>query len=366
MRKKKVADYQRLNTPSYSRRRKHHKKKSASRNRLLLLLALLITAVGGYAYYISTRAAGRLQETTYIFVKPGESLDEVTAELQKKVWLRYPELFARLATFKNLGEKLRPGRYAITPEMTMSDVIQTLSEGEQTPVKITIGALHTTEEISKHLASYLLLPQSKLDSVLSDPSVCARHGLDTHSIRSLFVREDYEVLWNTSVEDLLELIHRHYKRLWNEERTAKAKALGYTPAEITALAAIVESESAKLDEYPRIAGLYINRLRKDIPLQSDPTVKFALGDFSLKRILKEHLKVQSPYNTYQVRGLTPGPICIPRIQTIDQVLSAESHKYLYMCARETFDGYHNFATTYAEHLVNARRYQKALDARGIK
>lgn len=366
MNKKKVAAYQRLNTPSYSRRRKHYKKKSTVRNRLLLLLLLLLLAAGGYAYYIYASPAGRLQEMAYVFIKPGEQLDEVTAELQKKLWLRYPSIFSRLASFKGLGEKLRPGRYAVTPKMTMSDVIQTLSEGEQAPVKITMGALRTSQEITKHITSHLLLPQSKLDSLLADPNTCASYGLNPHSIRSLFVRGDYEVLWDTSAEDLMDTVYRHYKRLWTDERVTKASALGYTPAEITALSAIVEAESSKLDEYPRIAGLYINRLRKNIPLQSDPTVKFALGNFSLKRILYDHLKVQSPYNTYQVKGLTPGPICIPRSETIDKVLSAEEHQYLYMCARETFDGYHNFATTYAEHLANSRRYQKALDERGIK
>lgn len=366
MNKKKVAAYQRLNTPSYSRRRKHHQKRSSVRNRLLLILALLLLAVGGYAYYIWSSPAGRLQETAYIFVRPGEQMPEVSAQIQKKLWLRYPDIFKRIASFKGLGDKLRPGRYAITPQMTMSDIIRTLSEGEQAPVKISIGALRTTEELSKHLSSHLLLPQSKLDSALTDSATCARYGLNPHSIRSLFVRGAYEVLWDSSVEHLLQTVERHHKRFWTAERVAKAQALGYSPAEITSLAAIVESESAKLDEYPRIAGLYINRLRKNIPLQSDPTVKFALGDFSLKRIRGEHLKVASPYNTYQVVGLTPGPICIPRAETIDKVLAAEEHKYLYMCARETFDGYHNFAATYAEHLANARRYQRALDARGIK
>lgn len=357
-------------TQTTSPRSKRSEGKPSSRHlwiyRLVAILLALALLAGLALYYILDRPAGRLQQTAYVFVRPGQDLETVIHSVQSRVWLRYPRLFTFLARREGLEAKLRPGRYAITPRMNMGEIIRALAEGEESPVTISVGALRTTEEISRHLSSHLMLPERELYQLLSDSTFCARYGLSTHSIRSLLLRGDYEVLWSISAEGLIDTIARHHRRFWNVERRAQAERLGLRPDEVTSLAAIVEEESAKRDEYPRIAGLYLNRLRRGMLLQSDPTVKFALEDFALRRILYAHLSVASPYNTYRVRGLPPGPIRIPRPTTIDLVLAAETHPYIYMCAKEDFSGYHNFSASYREHQVNARKYQQALNARGIK
>ena len=182
----------------------------------------------------------------------------------------------------------------------------------------------------------------------------------------MFIPNTYEMYWDTSVEEFVERMHTEYERFWTKERDAKRKRSGLSRMQVMTLASIVYEETRKGDEMPRVAGVYINRLRKGMPLQADPTIKYALQDFGLRRILNKHLKHPSPYNTYINKGLPPTPICMPSITAIDAVLNYESHKYLYFCARETFDGYHNFAATYNEHLQNARKYQRELNRRGIR
>jgi UPF0755 protein len=176
----------------------------------------------------------------------------------------------------------------------------------------------------------------------------------------MFIPNTYEVYFNISADDLVERMNKEYKRFWNDNRIKKADSLGLSPIEVSILASIVQAEAVKDDEAPSIAGLYLNRLKRDIALQADPTLVYAVGDFTLKRVLNEHKEVDSPYNTYKHAGLTPGPINMPRIAIIDAVLNAKSHNYIYMCAKEDFSGYHNFSSSLSQHLINARNYQRAL------
>ena len=247
----------------------------------------------------------------------------------------------------------------------MPELVDILQRGKQAPLTITPTAQRTEAEIIDFLTSHLWLRADSLRALMHSPRMQERYGVSAEAFRAEVLRQPLTICWDTSAEALLDSIHSGYLSFWSGARSTQAAALGLSPLQVTTLASIVESESAKSDEYRRIAGLYLNRLRQGIRLQSDPTVKFALGDFSLRRIRGEHLTVSSPYNTYQVVGLPPAPIVLPRTSTIDSVLSAEQHDYIYMCAREDFSGYHSFAPDYATHLANARRYQQELNRRGI-
>ena len=373
MSKHSVAHYQRLNGrrafASHGHHRGHHHGRRWTRIFLILFLVLLVGAglSGGYLYMAP---AGRPStDTTYIFVSPGSGYQELHAQLQKKLWLRFPRIFDYLATWKGLNapqHPLRSGRYAVPRDYTMLEVIDLLQHGEQTPLTLTPLALRTNKELVDFFAQHLWVKADSIQALLQDSDLMRSYGATNVNFYAQAIRQPMTLAWDASAKTVLDSIHSGYLRFWQGKRTEEASRLGLSPLEVTTLASIVESESSKPEEYRRIAGLYLNRLKKDIRLQSDPTVKYAVGDFSLKRIRGEHLRVVSPYNTYLVKGLPPSPIVLPRTGTIDSVLVAEHHDFLYMCAKEDFSGYHNFASTFAEHLANANRYQQTLNQRGIR
>jgi UPF0755 protein len=216
------------------------------------------------------------------------------------------------------------------------------------------------------LSKRLMLDSATIACTLIDSAYCAKLGYNTQTIPAMFVPNTYEVYWNISIDKLLERMKKEHTVFWNYERMHKAEAIGLTPDEVCTLASIIDEETANNAEKPMIAGMYLNRLNEGMPLQADPTVKFALGDFAIKRIRHGMLTTDSPYNTYMYEGLPPGPIKVASIKGIDAVLNRVSHHYLYMCAKEDFSGTHNFAVTYKEHLQNAARYSKALNERGIE
>ena len=222
------------------------------------------------------------------------------------------------------------------------------------------------EKLAGSISSRLMLDSATIVSALKDSVFCKQQGYTTQTIACLFIPNTYQVYWDMNIDEFFARMQKEHKRFWNDERIEKAKRTGLTPEQVSTLASIVDEETAKNDEKPMIAGLYINRLKKDMLLQADPTVKFACGDFGLRRILNKHLTVDSPYNTYKYIGLPPGPIRIPSITGIESVLNHTNHDYLYMCAKEDFSGYHNFAKTMSGHLQNAQRYQRELNRRNIK
>lgn len=348
------------------RAKRSHSIASTLKIAISITLVAFIAYLGYLAYKIYYAPAGNATETVHIYVRPGSTLDDVLGQLQTRLSPRHPRLLRYLAEQERLGEKLRTGRYAITTQMTTADVVQQLASGQETPVRLKIKHVRTEEELKKVFTSSLMLKVEELNQLFSDKDYLDSLGYDRESLRSIFMAGEYEVSWHISARALIDTLLRHHARFWTNERRAKAEALGLTTAQVSALAAIVEEESGKRDEYSRIAGLYINRLKIGMPLQSDPTVKFALGDFSLRRILNVHLQASSPYNTYKNKGLTPGPIRVPRPETLDYILQAEPHNYIYMVAKEDFSGYHHFASDYNQHLRYARAYQQALNARGIK
>lgn len=260
----------------------------------------------------------------------------------------------------------RTGRYRVPTDMTCLQLYRLLRNGTQEPMNFVVPTSRTMDRLAAALSKSLMVDSAEIATALTDSTYLATHGYTKATIPALFIPNTYEVYWDISVDKLMERMERENNRFWTAERKTKAEACGLTREQVATLASIVDEETANDAEKPMIAGLYLNRLRMGMPLQADPTVKFAVGDFSLRRILNKHLKVESPYNTYLVEGLPPGPIRIASIAGLEAVLNHAEHNYLYMCAKEDFSGTHNFARTLSEHYANARRYVKALNARGIR
>ncbi len=368
MSKKTVAKYQRLNRPNLSRRSRSRRPGRRTWGKTLIVLALVLLVGLGYGawriYSVYTAPVGRHTQTQYLFVTKSTTLSELRESIQIKLFPNHPHWLDYLIDRADLGKHLRPGRYAVTTDMTASDLIEALMSGPQAPVKVPLRAnLRTEADLVRELDKFLMIDSAEIAEALQDSTLLAPTGLTREQARTLFLVGDYEILWDITPSDLIKTFVRHHNDYWTSERKALAQGLGLSPSEVAILSTIVDAESAKRDEHSRIAGLYINRLRRQMPLQSDPTIIYALGDWSIRRVVGVHLQVASPYNTYRHVGLPPGPIRLPHPKTIDAVLRAEDHTYIYMCARETFDGYHNFASDYATHMRNARLYQRALTAR---
>lgn len=368
MSKKTVAKYQRLNRPNLSRRSRSRRPGRRTWGKTLIVLALVLLVGLGYGawriYSVYTAPVGRHTQTQYLFVTKSTTLSELRESIQIKLFPNHPHWLDYLIDRADLGKHLRPGRYAVTTDMTASDLVEALMSGPQAPVKIPLRAnLRTEADLVRELDKFLMIDSAEIVEALQDSTLIAPTGLTREQARTLFLVGDYEILWDITPSDLIKTFVRHHNDYWTSERKALAQGLGLSPSEVAILSTIVDAESAKRDEHSRIAGLYINRLRRQMPLQSDPTIIYALGDWSIRRVVGVHLQVASPYNTYRHVGLPPGPIRLPHPKTIDAVLRAEDHTYIYMCARETFDGYHNFASDYATHMRNARLYQRALTAR---
>ncbi len=280
--------------------------------------------------------------------------------------LRHRTAFRLYAKRLNLENTFKPGRYVLQPGMSVIEVARMLKLGRQTPVRVTINHVRTPAQLAGKLARQLDADSVALLHALTDKEVAAGVGFDSLTLFSMFIPDTYEFYWTVSPEKFVQRMRREYDRFWTSERDSLRKRSGLSRLEVMTLASIVYEETRKTDEMPRIAGVYVNRLRKGIPLQADPTIKYAMQDFALRRILYRHLKYPSPYNTYINKGLPPSPICMPGIPAIDAVLRFEKHDYLFFCARPTFDGYHNFARTLSEHNANARAYSAELNRRKIK
>ena len=342
--------------------------KKRNRKRIFIWIAsitlLLMVAIAAFLYSLVFKPI-ELTEEVYIYIDEERDYETVVDQLKEKVELPNEDVFRLLADRMNYPNMVKTGRYAIEDGMTMPDLIRALRSGSQVPINLTFNNIRTMENLAGRLSSQLMADSISILDVLNDTSVAAKYGFNEQTFGSMFIPNTYEVYWDTNVESLIERMKREYDSFWNTERRAKAEKLGLTPLEVTTLASIVEEEATYADEYPIVAGLYINRLNRGMRLEADPTVKFAVGDATLRRILFKHLEVESPYNTYKIDGLPPGPIRIPSTASINATLSPAQHNYIFMCAKDDLSGRHNFAVTHAEHARNARAYQKALNERGI-
>ncbi|PKP18083.1 MAG: endolytic transglycosylase MltG [Bacteroidetes bacterium HGW-Bacteroidetes-21] len=331
----------------------------------ILVLGLCIT---GWSYYkkVFHPNINITKNETYLYIPTGSDFDAVMQILQNKGWLINTASFEWVAELKNYPSQVKPGKYKIKKGMSNNDLVNLLRSGRQEPVKVTFNNIRKPEELAGRVASYIEADSISIIDLYRSSEAREEYGFAGDKFFTMFIPNTYEFYWNTSAEDFFERMAKEYKDFWNEERKEKAKRTGLSQSEITILASIVEKESLRRDEQPSIAGVYINRIRTGMLLQADPTVVFAIGDFTIKRVLKKQLEFDSPYNTYIHKGLPPGPICLPQSSTIDAVLNYKDHKYLYFCAKEDFSGYHNFAKNLEQHNLNARKYQAALNKLNIK
>lgn len=301
----------------------------------------------------------------YIHIPTGSTYPEVVDILSEKKILINRGTFERLAQRKNYPNRVRAGRYMVTDSMSNNELINMLRSGNQSAVKVTFNNIRTSAQLAGAISRMLEADSLSVISLLNDPQVAESYGFDYHTFPLMFIPNTYEFFWNTSATQLLDRMDKEYKRYWNKSRLRQAEDVNLSPIQAGILASIIQLETNKKDEMARIAGVYINRLQQGIPLQADPTVVFAVGDFTITRVLNRHLAIDSPFNTYRNAGLPPGPISLPSPDVVDKVLNYEEHEYIFFCARDDFSGYHAFAKTYAEHLANARRYQRALNERKI-
>jgi len=323
----------------------------------------LIGAVAAFALYRSF--TGNCIETPVeLYIRHDTPYSAVQDSVERHIGHRWA--FRRYAARLDLAASVKPGHYRLDSPMSVIDVVRTLKLGLQTPVRVTINNVRTPALLAGKLSRQIEADSTELIRALTDDSLARTVGFDSLTLFSMFIPDSYECYWTVTPEQLIRRMRKEYDRFWTPRRDALRERSGLSRFEVMTLASIVYEETRKTDEMPRIAGVYINRLRQGIPLQADPTVKYAMQDFGLRRILYKHLKYPSPYNTYVNRGLPPSPICMPGIAAIDAVLNYEEHKYLFFCARPTFDGYHNFAVTLAEHNANARKYAAELNRRKIK
>lgn len=280
--------------------------------------------------------------------------------------IRHTAAFRLYARRIDLEHTFRPGHYVLREGMSVVEAARMLKLGLQTPVRVTFHNVRIPAQLAGKLARQIDADSAAILRALTSPELAREVGFDSVTLFSMFIPDTYEVYWSVAPDEFVRRMKREYDRFWTPERDARRRRSGLTRLEAMTLASIVYEETRKSDEMPRIAGVYINRLRKGMPLQADPTVKYAMQDFGLRRILHKHLKYPSPYNTYVNKGLPPSPICMPGLDAIDAVLDFEQHDYLFFCARPTLDGYHHFARTLAEHNRNARAYSAELNRRRIR
>lgn len=338
--------------------------------RILLFLVLLVLVVGGFFAWRMWRdvfgpGARFAAEEKVLLIPTGADLDQVMDSLKATGILKDEKTFHWVAERKKYADKVRHGRYVVPSGMSMNDLVNKLRNGEQDPVRVTFANIKNIPQLAGQVSKYLEADSLAMIEAILSPTTAKRLGFTRETIISLFLPNTYEVWWTVTPDQLIDRFAKEYKRFWTPERQAAATAMGLSQSEVSTLASIVQAETGKAADAPMIAGVYLNRLRIGMPLQADPTLKFALGMDTLSRLLNADMRIDSPYNTYTHVGLPPGPINLPEPRFIDAVLHPSKNNYLYFCAREDLSGYSNFSATYEQHQVNARRYQQALNKRGI-
>ena len=339
--------------------------------KVLIVSVFLILVATGFLLYDTFRKIYQPNvvledgESALLFIPSGAQLEDVVNILYEENLIHDRGSFEWLAEKKNYRNHVKPGRYKLKDGMSNNHLINMLRAGNQEPVRLTIHNIRTHEQLAGVIGNQLELDSVQLDKLLNDNSFLSEFGYEQKTVLALFIPNTYELYWNIGSKAFFERMQTENKRFWNKERLAKLEKTGLTKLEVSTLASIIEEETVRKDELPVIAGVYMNRLKRGMRLQADPTIKFAIGNFAVSRVLKKDLEIDSPYNTYKYAGLPPGPIRMPSIPSIDAVLNYQKHQYIFFCAKEDFSGYHRFAKTLQEHNRNARLYQQALNKRRI-
>lgn len=333
---------------------------------LVLILGITAAVILPKLYKKFLKANTNVTHKTYLYIPTGANFNQVKDSINKGNLLIDRTTFYDLAKDKAYSSKIKSGKYPFVKGMNNRQILNMLIAGNQEVVEISFRNVRLKANFAAMVAKKLEFDSLAMIKLLDSADYVKTYGFTTDNVYTMFIPNSYEMYWNVSANDFFERMNKEYKKFWNTERLQKAEALNLTPQEVTILASIVDSEALMDKEMPKIAGLYLNRLTKGIKLEADPTVIFANNDFTIRRVLNRHLRKESPYNTYLNKGLPPGPITMPSIKSIDAILNPEKHDYIYMCAKEDFSGYHNFASNVAEHLANAHRFQQALNERNIK
>ena len=353
------------NTVTLPQQKDKRMKSKKSKIYIFAALACAILVIGTVYYYFFTDFSNN-ESTQYLYIDTDDTQDSVFAKLSKTANHHAMTGFRTIARHSDYADNIHTGRFAILPGEGALMTFRRIKNGIQTPISLTIPEARTMTRLAELLSRKLMLDSTTIAKALTDTDFCSRFGYDTATIAAIFIPNTYSIYWNTSIDKLMERMQKEHKAFWNAARSQKAKEMGLSKTEVATMASIIDEETANNEEKPMIAGMYYNRLKVGMPLQADPTIKFALKDFGMRRIYHKSLFIDSPYNTYKNKGLPPGPIKVASIAGIDAVLNHVKHDYLYMCAKEDFSGTHNFAKTYEEHLKNAAKYSEALNKRGIK
>jgi UPF0755 protein len=343
-----------------------------SRKRIVLLIIALGLAVvafftGQWFYKAMKKPLVVIDDDYAVFYIPtGSNFEYVAGRLYEQNIIEDTVLFREFAELKKYINNIKPGRYKIEKGLTANELVNKLRSGDQWPVRLTFNNIRFLPKLAGIVGRTLEADSAVLMSLLTDPGFLKEYNLEPRTAISLFIPDTYEFFWNTSARGFVERMKREYDKFWNKERRAKAMEIGLKPLDVIILASIIQEETNKIDEMSRMAGVLINRLKRGMKLQADPTARFAYGDFSVKRIKTDYTKIESPYNTYYVTGLPPGPITMAEPRVIDAVLNYEHHNYLFYCAKADGSGYHVFAKTNAQHSRNARAYHRYLNRNRIR
>ncbi|MDR2894354.1 MAG: endolytic transglycosylase MltG [Alistipes sp.] len=334
---------------------------------LWLAAAVLLLGAGAVAGVLHVARSGAVVNPGSLYIPTGTDYPTLLDSLRAGEKIRFMKPFELYSRRIGLTESVEPGHYVLAEGMNIIEIARMLNLGEQTPVDVVVRTSRLPGLLAARVAGQLETDSASLRAAMGDPAVLSEYGFGSElEMFSIFMPDTYEMWWTTTPAEFVARMKREYDSFWNDDRTARLARTRLSRLQAITLASILVEETLKTDEMPTLAGVYINRLNIGMPLQADPTVKYALGDFALRRILNRHLRTPSPYNTYVNRGLPPTPITMPSKAAIDAVLGFVEHKYLYFCAREDFSGYHNFAETYSQHLANARRYTAELNRRNIR
>lgn len=335
--------------------------------KLVVIIVMILALFTGWVSWLLFGPAVSIPEEKAVSINivREDNFSSVLDSLEAKNLVRHPSLFHWLAQKKGYTDNIKPGHYKLSGKIGYNRLVNMLRGGWQTPVKVTFTHQKSLAQLAGILSRQLAFDSLSMLTTLADEKLCQEYGLTPATIGALFIPNTYEVYWTISPQEFIERMKSEFDRYWNKERKEQASALGLTPLEVITLASIIEEEVRHPEEMPIIAGVYLNRLHRGMRLQADPTIKFALGDMSRRRILTKDLQIDSPYNTYRYAGLPPGPISIPSINALEAVLHAEKNDYLYFVAKEDFSGYHYFSKTLREHNNYARKYRSALNRNRI-
>lgn len=346
----------------YSRRKKKDKKKRM----LIYLMTLLVVPIlaMGYLFYeivYRSNVWTDHKQAASVYIPTGSNFNDVKNILYSQGLIVHRNNFEWYAKRKSYPDNIKAGHYRLSNGMNNRELVNLLRSGNQSPIRLIFNNIRTKEHLAQRISKQLQIDSASVVNLLSDSTYLAGLGLNEFTATTIFIPNTYQIFWTISADDFIKRMKREYDNFWSTKRKAKADSLEMTIPEIITLASIVEKETQKNDEKARIAGVYINRLNRNWYLQADPTLVYAIGDFSIKRVLNIHKDIASPFNTYKKKGLPPGPICIPSIASIDAVLNYENHRYLYFCAKDDLSGYHVFARSYQQHDQNAQKYRRALN-----